>query len=235
MGAKTTHDLLESGVPLERIQAAWTRASVRRERAKRSGGICRLCGEKILRGEDVVISNEEELVILYSAFWSLSVRAHLRCYEELRKAGISTGIKASNKGLLDLGLRRRRPSASRGDVKVVLESGRKDCTEDVQHALEGELERLKSRAGIGHELKVSWRPNEKLGLSGEVKGGTIYIYEHDPCRALDTLRHEFMDWLLSRAIEPYRMVTNKLIELVNEIAYRRKEEVVESILKLMDS
>ncbi|PUA32957.1 MAG: hypothetical protein B9J98_03475 [Candidatus Terraquivivens tikiterensis] len=97
MGIKTMRDLLESGVPLEKIHAAWTRASVRHERARRGGGVCRICGGRILRGEEVVVSDEDELVILYSAFWGLSVRAHFRCYEKLRRAGISS-IEAVQEG-----------------------------------------------------------------------------------------------------------------------------------------
>ena len=50
---------------------------------------------------------------------------------------------------------------------------------------------------------------------------------------IDILRHEFLDYCISRAIEPYRVVTNKLIKLINEDAYRRKERIVEAFSKLL--
>ncbi|MEM4497692.1 MAG: hypothetical protein QW692_02570 [Nitrososphaerota archaeon] len=106
--------------------------------------------------------------------------------------------------------------------------------DDVQRALEEELERLKSRSGYHGDLKVSWIPKAESRLSGEVRGGVIYIYELEADKALETLRHEFVDFMVSRAIEPYREVANKLMELVNEMLYRRKEEVVKALLKLLD-
>ena len=36
--------------------------------------------------------------------------------------------------------------------------------------------------------------------------------------ALETLKHEFVDYAISKVIEPYKEVTNRLIALVNEIA-----------------
>jgi hypothetical protein len=50
---------------------------------------------------------------------------------------------------------------------------------------------------------------------------------------LETLRHEFLDYAISRVIEPYKQVTNKLITLINEEAYKRKERLVESLCKLV--
>lgn len=52
-------------------------------------------------------------------------------------------------------------------------------------------------------------------------------------KVIDILRHEFLDYCISRAIEPYRVVTNKLIKLINEDAYRRKERIVEAFSKLL--
>ena len=104
---------------------------------------------------------------------------------------------------------------------------------DLQKRLEDELERLKDLLKMGYELKVAWLPNGNSNLSGEVKGETILIYEEDFDRALETLRHEFLDYEISRIIEPYREVTNKLISLINEDAYRRKERLIEALVKLI--
>ena len=77
-----------------------------------------------------------------------------------------------------------------------------------QRKLESELERLKRLLNLGHGLKVEWLPNDVRGprgrqLSGEVVGDTIRVYERDEKAAVATLRHEFLDYAISRAIEPY--------------------------------
>jgi hypothetical protein len=86
---------------------------------------------------------------------------------------------------------------------------------------------------MGYELKVVWLPNDDSNLSGEVKGETIYVYEEEYDKALETLRHEFLDYAISQVIEPYRQVTNKLIALINEEAYKKKEELIEKLVKII--
>jgi hypothetical protein len=99
--------------------------------------------------------------------------------------------------------------------------------------LEAELERLKRFLGLGHHLRVKWTPDNNERLSGEVKGDCIYIYEEQEEPALEALRHEFLDYSVSQVIEPYKQVTNKLIMLLNEEAYRRKEELVEKLVQTL--
>ena len=106
---------------------------------------------------------------------------------------------------------------------------------NLQIKLEKELERLKKKANYGYELKVVWLPSYDSKLSGEVKNGVIYIYESSEDEAIKTLRHEFIDYVVSQAIELYKLVINKLIQLLNETAYERKEKVVETLVKLLDN
>lgn len=101
-----------------------------------------------------------------------------------------------------------------------------------QERLEAELELLRAFSGLGADLEVVWAPCSRNPLSGEVKEGSIYIYDENEQSALDTLYHEFFDYCVSKAIEPYKKVTNKLIALINEDAYKRKELVVEAIARL---
>jgi len=101
----------------------------------------------------------------------------------------------------------------------------------LQNILEEELEKLKRKLQMGYELKVVWLPDNNLSLAGEVKGETIFIYEEDFEKALETLRHEFLDYAISKVIEPYRKIANKLIALINEEAYKRKERLVENLRK----
>jgi len=99
--------------------------------------------------------------------------------------------------------------------------------------LEAELERLKKLLGLGYGLKVKWIPNGNEKLSGEVKEDVIYIYEEDEKVAIETLKHEFLDYAISQVIEPYKQITNRLISLINEDAYRRKESLIEALKELI--
>ena len=100
---------------------------------------------------------------------------------------------------------------------------------DVAELLKITLSRLQQIFNSGYELEVMWKPDGNPKLSGEVKGSTIYVYERDKSGALQTLVHEFIDYLVSESIRPYRDVTNKLIELLNEYIYQRKERIVDAI------
>jgi hypothetical protein len=98
--------------------------------------------------------------------------------------------------------------------------------------LKHELARLKSKFKVGQELKVEWVPNDGP-KSGEVTGTTIRIYEADTKKALDTLRHEFIEYLLTQdLVAPYKRLINKLISLFEEEMYDRKEKLVERLREL---
>jgi len=102
-----------------------------------------------------------------------------------------------------------------------------------QNRLSKELERLKRKLGLGYELTVEWLPGGKVEICGEVKGGCIYLYEEDEESALETLKHEFLDYLVSKSIEPFEKVANLLIKMVNDEGYARKEKLVEILAALV--
>jgi len=104
---------------------------------------------------------------------------------------------------------------------------------DLQKKLEDELEKLKRKLSI-NDLQVIWIPEGDLKLSGKVEGNMIFIYEVDEEKAIDALRHELIDYIISKVIEPYRAFANKLVELMNEEAYKRKEQVIETLKKLIE-
>jgi len=104
---------------------------------------------------------------------------------------------------------------------------------DFQRELEEELERLKKILKLGYELKVRWIPNINPRIYGEVRGDYIILYGEDKEIALETLKHEFIDTAISKIIEPYKDVTNRLISLINEDAYKKKEKLVESLCQLI--
>ena len=99
--------------------------------------------------------------------------------------------------------------------------------------LKEELERLKARAGIKTEFKVVWSPKADSKKEGEVVGDTIFVYSIDVDEALQTLRHEFVDTVVSSAIQPYLKLINVLLSAISEDAYKKKEDVVEKLLKLL--
>jgi hypothetical protein len=115
------------------------------------------------------------------------------------------------------------------------EGGRKETTgrPAIQAELERELKALMEKLGISG-LQIIWSPDDSCKLSGEVKGKVIQIYEPSLEKARETLMHEVLDYLVSQPIEPFKSVTNKLIELINEEVYKRKERVVEALIELFD-
>ena len=78
---KVLRDLLDSGVPIEKVREAWSKSKVEVETARNSRSVCRICGRPIKRGEERIVSEDSKLIDLYGAFWSLKVYAHRTCYE----------------------------------------------------------------------------------------------------------------------------------------------------------
>ncbi|MGI0007135.1 MAG: hypothetical protein ACREAR_03970 [Nitrosotalea sp.] len=102
-------------------------------------------------------------------------------------------------------------------------------------SLQDELDRLKSITGIKKDLKIIWSPRQSGQKEGEVIGSTIYIYSTSTDIALQTLRHEFFDLIVSNAIKPYMNLINAILSVIGESAYKNKEETVESLLLLCQS
>ena len=76
-------------------------------------------------------------------------------------------------------------------------------------------------------------PNDSSSLEGEVKGKTIYIYSKELGKAIATLKHELLDYTVSKLIEPYQKITNTMIALINDDCYKRKEVLVDGLSKLL--
>ena len=107
-----------------------------------------------------------------------------------------------------------------------------------QEELDREFTRLKHVLRMVGDLKLKWIPRKSFSksgkeLSGEVRGKVVYIYERDCEEAIKTLRHELVDYLVSQPIELYKKVTNMLIKMINEDAYKWKEKVVEALTRLI--
>jgi hypothetical protein len=98
--------------------------------------------------------------------------------------------------------------------------------------LEDELARLKKLLGLNDDLRVLWRPGADTVKLGEVKGKLILIYAEDLDKAIETVDHEVIDYVVSGAVDPYRQMVNSLIRTLNDGAYRRKEEAVEMLRRM---
>ncbi len=102
----------------------------------------------------------------------------------------------------------------------------------VHQALEKELERLKEKLDLNLNLKVVWKPDSNRGFSGEVKGDTIYIYEAEEEKAIQTLKHELIDYLItSKIVKPLVGLLNILIKAREAEIYKEKEKIVEIFSK----
>ena len=92
---------------------------------------------------------------------------------------------------------------------------------------------MKEKFQIATELKLEWLPNNGP-KSGEVLGRTSRIYETDGGKALETLRHEFIEYVLTiELIAPYKRLINKLIATFEEEMYQRKERLVEKFISII--
>ncbi|MBS7635798.1 hypothetical protein KEJ37_00390 [Candidatus Bathyarchaeota archaeon] len=107
-------------------------------------------------------------------------------------------------------------------------------TNELQPVLEKELQRLTAKLGLNLDLKVVWVHNKAAGLSGEVKEGSIYIYEVEEEKAIQTLKHELIDYMItSRIVRPLVSLVNMLIKAREAEIYEEKEKLVEIFSKII--
>jgi hypothetical protein len=99
--------------------------------------------------------------------------------------------------------------------------------------LSRELRRLQHITGLGDELMVIWQPDFHHPKAGEIRDRKIFIREKSPEAAVKTLQHEFVEYLISRSTQPYRLLVNKLIEVFEQLYYHQKEQTIEALLKLL--
>ena len=106
---------------------------------------------------------------------------------------------------------------------------------DSRTRLKSELEKMKRITGLGSELELLWSPDEGSDRHGEVRGGLLRIYDADEDEALMTLRHEFLDHLITKeVIEPLVMQINMQKKLIESMIYDRKERVIDRLVKIVD-
>lgn len=101
------------------------------------------------------------------------------------------------------------------------ETHRKSVTAKMQHVL----------AELGLPLKVAWTPNENHDKHGliEESSRTIFLFDESESEAWLTLEHEILEYRLKAVTDIYREMANSLIEAFQRLAYKRKEEFLETI------
>ena len=102
------------------------------------------------------------------------------------------------------------------------------------HALlAAELDRLQKITGNNQQFDLIWSTQSDSDIEGKVEENTITIYSENIIDAIDTLQHEFVDYVISQTIRPYVNLVNSLMSIITKNAYETKEDAVESILRLM--
>jgi len=95
------------------------------------------------------------------------------------------------------------------------------------------LDELKEKLAIEEELELVWLPSVRGPLSGEIKDKRIYIYEAEEAKAIQTLVHELVDYLVTtRVVRPLVKLINLLVKSTEADVYQAKEEVIEKLVGL---
>jgi hypothetical protein len=72
------------------------------------------------------------------------------------------------------------------------------------------------------------------GNNGQARNGVLYIYEEDEGKALETLKHELIDCLItSMSVKPLVELVNLLIKSRESDIYREKETIIEALSKML--
>lgn len=88
-----------------------------------------------------------------------------------------------------------------------------------------------SRSGV--PLMLCWTPDPTKSVHGEIKENVLFIYDQSENDAWDTLTHELLEYKLKQVTRVYRTMINSLIDGYEKLCYERKEEVLESLPKVL--
>lgn len=88
---------------------------------------------------------------------------------------------------------------------------------------------------LGVPLQLEWVPEPTRKLHGEIRGSTIYIYDLNEEDAWQTFLHEVIEYKLKDLTQVYRALINKLIEAIEQITYKQKEEFINFIPSILEA
>ena len=99
--------------------------------------------------------------------------------------------------------------------------------------LQAEFQTLMGKLGV-QNLKLVWVPDSGKSVAGEVRNGVVYVYEEDEVKAMETLKHELVDYLVtSKIVKPLVELVNLLIKSRESDIYREKEKIVDVLSKII--
>lgn len=105
---------------------------------------------------------------------------------------------------------------------------------NIQEILKEELANLKRLVPFDEELTLCWTPRLHSRVSGAVIDSMIFIYDEDPGEAVKTLRHEYLDCLLTRKlVDPLVAMINTLMKMKERDIYKGKERIVNTLSRLI--
>jgi hypothetical protein len=88
---------------------------------------------------------------------------------------------------------------------------------------------------LGIPLNVAWTPNPGRDKHGEIELGsrTLFLYDTEESEAWQTFTHEICEYKFKGVCETYRNIINSLIEALEKVAYKHKEEFLDFIPEVL--
>ena len=81
-------------------------------------------------------------------------------------------------------------------------------------------------------LKVIWAPCSNQKIHGEIKQGTIFIYDENKEDAIETFQHELYEYKFKEVTRLHMAMVNALLEVLQKEIYNRKESFFDSLPSL---
>jgi Ni,Fe-hydrogenase maturation factor len=81
-------------------------------------------------------------------------------------------------------------------------------------------------------LKVMWIPCSNKAVHGEIKQGTIFIYDENKEDAIETFQHELYEYKFKEVTRLHMTMVNALLEVLQKEIYNRKESFFDSLPSL---
>jgi hypothetical protein len=121
------------------------------------------------------------------------------------------------------------PGSKSEREKELQEEGLKARRARVRKSVQTKMQQCLDRLGM--PLQVAWTQKPDRDKHGEIELGsrTLFLYDTEESEAWQTLLHEILEWKLKEVSKPYRETINGLIEIIERICYKRKEEFLEAI------
>jgi len=84
---------------------------------------------------------------------------------------------------------------------------------------------------LGLPLTVTWTPDRSNSQHGRIEESsqTIFLFDEEESEAWLTFQHEILEYRLKAVSDVYREMANSLIEAFERLAYKRKEQFLDSI------